>query len=440
MKRSIQWQLIISLSIGLLTATGLAGWGIYTVSHQEANKLFDYYLQQAALFTPYRLDEDAEYADTELLGEDIFVEVWNPAGELIYSSNNNFNMPRYTKLGFQDIQLEGESWRIYTTSRRGHYVQVAQPESKRDLLAKNLALRSLYPFMLLIPLLLLLTGWIVKRNFMPLKQMTIAITQRSPTELTPLSIQAQPQELATITQALNDLLARLDHTLKAQHNFIADASHELRSPLTALKLQIQLAERAKTEPQRLHAIQKLGERIDRAIYLVEQLLMLARHDMPDLETEWVQLNELVVSIVQDYQVIAQNHQLTLQWVVPPYALTLLANESALSILLKNLLDNAIKYTPAGGTISVGLQATQSHIELSVEDTGIGIPEAEQPYVFERFYRASNHQEQGSGLGLAIVHNIAQQLEAKVVIETPNSGSGLMVKVQFPQLLVPLALN
>ncbi|WP_020559386.1 sensor histidine kinase [Thiofilum flexile] len=440
MRRSIQWQLIISLSLGLLSAAGLAGWGIYAASHQEANKLFDYYLHQAALFTPYHLDEDAEYSDKELLGDDIFVEVWNPEGELIYSSNSAFNMPRYTKLGFQNVQLAGEEWRIYTTSRRGHYVQVAQPETKRDLLAKNLALRSLTPFMLLIPLLLILTGWIVRRNFMPLKQMTAAITQRSSTDLTPISLQDQPQELALITQALNDLLARLEHTLKAQHTFIADASHELRSPLTALKLQIQLAERAKNEPQRLQAIQKLRERIERAIYLVEQLLTLARHDMPTVELEWIQLNELVTYLTEDYQTIAQNHELALKLELPEQTLTVLANESSLAILLKNLLDNAIKYTPAGGSIHVGLGVTPVHMELWVEDTGIGIPEEEQAHVFERFYRASNHQEQGTGLGLAIVHNIAQQLEAKVLLMTPTSGKGLMVKVQFPHLLAPLSFD
>ncbi|MBK8451724.1 MAG: ATP-binding protein [Thiofilum sp.] len=436
MKRSIHWQLIISLSLGLSMAAFLAGWAIYNVAQQEANKLFDYYLQQAALFIPYRLDEDAEYSEKDLLGEDIFVEVWNPEGELIYSSSNDFTMPRYKTLGFQNVQAFDSYWRVYTTSRRGHYIQVAQPESKRDLLAKNLALRSLSPFILLIPLLLFLTGWIVRRNLRPLKQMTVAITQRNSNDLAPLSSQDQPQELVPITDALNGLLARLEQTLKAQHTFIADASHELRSPLTALKLQIQLAERAKTEPQRLQAIQKLGERIERAIYLVEQLLTLARHDMPDLEKEWVTLNNLVSYITQDYQVSAKSHQLELILELPQQPLTILANESALTILLKNLLDNAIKYTPAGGMIKVGLATNPLHIKLWVEDSGIGIPELERPYVFERFYRASNHQAAGTGLGLAIVHNIVQQLGASIQLSVPVSGKGLIVQVQFPLSLFP----
>lgn len=438
MKNSIQWQLISSLSIGLLLATFLAGWGIYAVSHQEANKLFDYYLQQAALSTPIHLDEQAEYSENELLGEDIFVQVWNPEGELIYSSNEDFTMPRYKNLGFQDINAFNSSWRVYTSARRGHYIQVAQPDSKRDLLATNLALRSLSPFIILIPLLLLLTSWIVKRNLRPLNQMTLAIKQRSPVDLTPIATQGQPSELAPITQALNDLLERLEHTLVAQHEFIANASHELRSPLTALKLQIQIAERAKTEQQRLQAIQKLSERIDRAIHLVEQLLTLARHDTPTVEKEWVQLNALIQSVAQEYQVLAQNKGLTLKVITPSQALTVLANESALTILIKNLMDNALKYTPSGGSIRIGAKASPLHIECWIEDTGIGIPETERQRVFERFYRASNHQERGSGLGLAIVSNIAKQLGATLKLSTPTSGQGLLVILQFPQLLAELS--
>lgn len=434
MKKSIQWQLIISLSVVLLIATSLAIGGIYAVAHQEANKVFDYYLQQAVMFTPFHLDEEAEYSRKDLLSEDIFMQVWNPDGDLIYYSNADFIMPRYKTIGFQNIEAFGSHWRIYSTSRRGHDIQVAQPDSKRDLLASNLAQRSLLPFLVLIPLMLLLTGWIVKRNFKPVTQLTLAIEKRSPTDLAPISAQGQPRELVPIISALNNLLGQLDHTLQLQHHFIADASHELRSPLAALKIQIQLAERAKTDLQRLQAIQKLRNRIDRAIYLVEQLLTLARHDVPTIEKEWVQLNPLIKALVHEYQVLAHNKGLTLITISPAQNITVLVNESGLEILIKNLLDNALKYTPTGGEVKIGLENSPLHINLWVEDNGIGIPEAEKSQVFERFYRASNHQESGSGLGLAIVHNIVKQLDLTIALSTPPSGQGLRVTVQFPQLL------
>lgn len=430
---SIQQKLLIWLLGCITLATGIAGAGIYEISRNEANRLFDYQLQQTAVSLPAHPDENFTNNTEAFAEEDIIIQVWTPKGRLVYSSGHGIPLQMYKHQGFQTITNQEESWRVYTENRRTNVIQVAQPLRVREYLAANLAIRSLVPLLLFIPIILVLAGVIVRRNLSPLQNMTRHLRQRTVFDLQPLPEQNLPLELSTITHALNDLFARLDKAQSAQRAFIADAAHELRSPLTALKLQLQLAERAKTEEQRTLAIHKLGERLERAIHLTMQLLTLARQEAlsnrpPNTK---IGLGELLQRIHADYLITAQARQITLILEIPPNALEIQGNTDNLLILLKNLVENALHYTPDGGQITLQACKENNHPLLRITDTGMGIPVEERQRVFDRFYRIAGNTLPGTGLGLSIVKNIADQHGASIDLQENPSGKGLQISILFP---------
>ena len=428
---SIQRQLLLGLTLGIVLATGSAGVAIYYSARNEANELFDYQLRQAALSLPAHLNDES-VSHSEGLGEEIVVQVWSQKEKLIYNSNPLWILPRYKQQGFHTVEAFDVQWRIYSENRRKNFIQIAQPISVRDYLAASFAIRSLIPFFLLIPVILLLAGLIVQRRLQPLQSIAQAMGARTATDLQALPVDNLPSEVATITLALNELLARLDKALSAQRAFIADAAHELRSPLTALKLQLQLAERAKTETQRTQAIAKLHERLNRTIYLVEQMLTLARYEAAQgtLTNAHVALGALVQQVIADYHTTACNAGINLHTVLPVPDIRVQGHAANLTIMLKNLLENALHYTPFGGEVVVQVTQEQQPV-LRVTDTGIGIPEAERERVFDRFYRCVDNATAGTGLGLAIVRNIAEQHHAIITLADNPQQHGLQVSVRFP---------
>lgn len=430
--KSIQRQLLWWLSGGILLATSGAGVAIYYQARYEANQLFDYQLQQTALSLPAHVNSEAIHPNEEL-EEDILIEVWNPQDKLIYTSNHAFSLPRYKQQGFQTVRAFDEDWRLYIENRRHNFIQIAQPLSVRHELAASLAIRSLAPFFLLVPVMLILVAVIVQRSLAPLEGIAQTLGKRSPTDLQALPDQNLPLELATIVRALNNWLERLDKALSAQRDFISDAAHELRSPLTALKLQLQLTERAKTDTQRLSGFTKLHDRINRAIHLVEQLLTLARHESArnPVADDTTALGELVQETSSDYAATANQKQVDLTSTVPFPDIIVRGNPHSLRILLKNLLENALNHTPAGGGVQMQVCQEQGSPILRVTDSGSGIPAESRQRVFDRFYRCPGDNAPGTGLGLAIVKNIADQHQARIHLEDAPSGQGLQVSVTFP---------
>lgn len=420
--------------LGIVVATGCAGLATYHRASQEANRLFDYQIQQAALSLPAHFTDEALYQNEEF-EEDIVIQVWNPDEKLIYTSNPDLSLPHFKRQGFQTVNAFDVNWRIYNETRRQNFVQIAQPTSVRDYLAANFALRSLLPFMVFIPVMLLLAHLIVRKQLRPLQQIANAVQARNHIDLQPLSGHSHwPSELQPIVLALNDLLGRLDKALSAQRAFIADAAHELRSPLTALKLQLQLAERVHTEEQRTKAIAKLHERLNRTIHLVEQMLTLARQDaaQTNLPLSAVNLNTVVQQVVADYQPLADNRQIQLQVKLTSEPALVNADAASLTILLKNLIDNALAYTSPQGQIEVSVVQLKPYVRLQVVDNGPGIPLAERERVFDRFYRCETNSVTGTGLGLAIVKQIAAQHQAQLALGDNPHGKGLQVSVLFHQ--------
>jgi two-component system OmpR family sensor kinase len=234
-----------------------------------------------------------------------------------------------------------------------------------------------------------------------------------------------------MVRALNDLLARLGQALEAQREFVADAAHELRTPLTALKLQLQLAERAEPGAAQAAAFERLHRRLDRASHLVEQLLALARQE-PALEEaarEEVDLAQLAREVVAEYDALAETRSIDLGVEVDSQA-RVLGRRDGLRAMLGNLVDNALRYTPAGGRVDVIVGAVDGRPSLRVADTGPGIPPEQREHVFDRFHRGGDADTPGTGLGLAIVKRVAERHGATVRLLDGPGGRGLEVRVAF----------
>jgi two-component system OmpR family sensor kinase len=297
-----------------------------------------------------------------------------------------------------------------------------------------MALRILVPLAATFPLFAILIWLLVSRELRPLEDIAGAIRRRRPDSLEPLPAGGLPEEVVPLVSELNSLLSRLGGAIETQRRFTEDAAHELRSPLTALQLQIQLLERARSPEERHEALDALRAGAKRATHLVEQLLTMARLE-PEAAREApaeVALEDVAASVLADLEPLAEAKAVELRrGRVEP---TRVAGQAeALRTLARNLVDNAIRYTPPGGRIEVSVLVDDGRPALEVKDSGPGIPPEERERVFDRFYRLPGAAAQGSGLGLAIVRQIADAHRAEVSLGEADHGQGLCVTVRFPAI-------
>jgi two-component system OmpR family sensor kinase len=444
---SIRRQLIVGLLLAVVAGCVFAAGWIYVTARDEANALFDYHLEQIA-WSMRDHSFQRELIAPPSAGElesDFVVQIWDRSGREIYLSRPHARVPGYTPLGFTDQHTGDAAWRVFAVRTRGRVIQVAQPQRVRDRLAAGLALRAAAPIALLVPLLAALVWIVVGRGLRPLESIAAAVRKRHSTSLEPLSVGAVPDELSPLVGELNSLLARLGNALEVQRRFVADAAHELRSPLTALRLQAQLAERAGNGAARSQAIAELKSGVERATRVVEQLLTLARQG-PEARPgagEAVDLVALAQAVVTDFAPLAaqKNIDLGLERAAPAMVR---GDPVALRVLLANLVDNAVRYTPRGGAVDVDVGvdvgvAGAHGAFLAVSDSGPGIPQDERERVFDRFHRVPGSGEVGSGLGLAIVREIAERQAARVSLED-RPGGGLVVRVRFAETAGPGAAS
>lgn len=429
---SIHRTLQLWLLAGVTLCTLVAGWMAYLVMRDESNELFDRQLRQIVITLPHEFSDamvtppDAESED------DIVVQVWNEHNVLRYVAPADDHLPQATKTGFSELRFHGYRWRIYAERHDGKFIQAAQPTETRDELAGQMALGATAPFLLLIPVLLLLIWLVIRRALRPLKLVTHAVSHRSMDSLQPIAVTDAPPEIRPLLDALNDLLSRLDSAWSAQRHFVADAAHELRTPLTALKLQLQRAQKATDKAQRATAFAKLHERLDRTTHVVQQLLTLARQEPPDNagpKRKAVDLAAITESCFAELSPLAEakHIRMTLHLDIRP-AHVHIAPDS-LRILLDNLIDNAIRYTPEGGNIEITIRRHNTRITFSISDSGPGIPTEDRERVFDRFYRREDSGETGSGLGLAIVKTIVDRYGAKLRLAESSQG-GTDIQVLF----------
>ena len=429
---SIRARLLMTLLAVVIVISLLAGLLTYRRVLAETSTLFDYQLRQMALslrsqipMAP-RLELPPDQADS-----DFVIQIWDPYGTRAYISRPGLPLINATALGYADVRVAGTAWRTYGLQTLDGVIQIAQPLRVRAAFARGAALRVVIPLLLLLPLLGAAIVGVVGNGLRPLRRVATEVQQRDVHSLTPLATARLPQEVAPLIDALNRLLLRLHAAFQAQRAFVADAAHELRSPLTAVRLQLQLLDRAPDAAARDEARANLGAAVDRAIHLVEQLLTLARSDPREEAGEWsrIPLEQATADGIADANALAVARRIDLGLEAEPAAVQ--GDRDALRVLVRNLVDNAVRYTPEGGQVRVSTHQQPAGATLEVVDTGPGIPASDRERAFDRFYRRANAPEGGSGLGLAIVKAIADRHGAEIRLDDAPGG-GLKVTVAFPR--------
>jgi two-component system, OmpR family, sensor kinase len=432
--QSLRARLLVWLLGAVLVATAGFGWILYRNALAQADHFFDQQLEQVALSLRDQAFEFALAPSVSVNTDyDFVIQVWSSTGVRVYLSQPHAVVPSLTSFGFSTVATSGGPWRVYGVGARNYVIQVAQPLNIRSRRAAELAFATLRPFALIVPLLGVVIWLVVGRSLRPLERLAASVRVREPHDLAPLRIDEVPDEARPLVDALNDLLARLGAVLQRERAFIADAAHELRTPLTALKLQLQDLAHQLPHEQTGMPLSELTQGVERATRLAEQLLSLARLDPTSPRARRrVALDELVREVVASLIPLADRQRIDLgiERTVP---VTLEADEEALRMLVRNLVENALRYTPEKGRVDVAVRQSSEFVELEVQDTGPGIPHSERTRVFDRFYRMPGTAPLGSGLGLSIVKAVAEAHGAEVLLQDGRAG-GLRVLVRFPDHL------
>ena len=432
LKYRLLWLLFAAIGVTAIIQTAIA----YKTSLDEANEIFDYHMEQVARSLRGGLPASSIAEKFVRGGEeenfDLVIQVWSLDGAPVFISAARAALPQRAVLGFSNADANGKSYRVYSMQTPNRVIQIAQEMSVRHELAQSLAMRTVLPILLLAPILLGLVWWLVTRAVNPILEAQRQVASREADDLSPLAYKGLPDEVKPLVVELNLLFERLRQAFATQKAFIADAAHELRSPLAALRLQAQSILRSDNDETRDTGARRLIGGVDRATKLVEQLLSLAQHESGQNATsrlDRVRLIDIVQLAMSDVIALAQQKQMDLG-LAPGDAGLMRANGESLRILVRNLLENAIKYTPVGGVIDIAIEQTDSSVRLFVEDSGPGIAPEYRERAFDRFFRAGGSEETGSGLGLAIVKAIAGQHGATVALKSSDRLGGLKVWVDF----------
>lgn len=412
----------------------------YYAALRQADEIFDRHMQKMALSlrsgTPLTNERPNSAFNADRDSEDFFVQMWSASGAPIFQSAAHRRLRQPGPAGFSYIEsLDHRTYRLFVIDTPQQVIQVAQDMAARRDMARRLAIHTVAPVALMAPLLMLVVWWVVSRSLAPVANVRHQVAARKADDLHPVNDQGLPDEVRPLIQELNLLFDRVRQAFDAQQCFVADAAHELRSPLAALKIQLQGLQRAPSDAARDVAIKRLAAGIDRAGHLVDQLLVLARQQVdasaqPGLQR--VALDQIGLLALADAMPAAQARGIDLG-VHRADSVELRGDAEALRTLVRNLLDNAIKYTPGGGTVDLSIQAGPVGLVLAVEDNGPGIAPRDRARVLDRFYRLSGSGVEGSGLGLAIVKAIAERHGAHVSLDDSPRLRGLRVQVHFPSV-------
>jgi two-component system, OmpR family, sensor kinase len=438
-RHSLRARLLGLLLLAIVLTALAQAFIVYRGARAEADGIFDYHMQQMAQALRTGVSMPALPAlDDELTGNegfDFVVQVWSNDGLTMFQSRAGAVLPQRAVLGFSEVRVEGRPYRVFSMQTRSQVIQVAQDMGPRRAMARDLALRTVLPILWMAPLLMLVAWWAVSASLRPVARVREQVAARGADDLDGVAEQDLPDEIRPLVHELNLLFGRVRHAFDAQQNFVSDAAHELRSPLAALRLQVQGLQRARDDASRQLALDRLLAGIDRATRLVEQLLMLARQQASasaGVRAEPVELAELVRQGVAEASTQAQLRHIELR-VCRADVGRVQGQADALCILLRNLLDNALKYTPESGTVEASVHRDGGSLILRVDDSGPGIPEADRVRVLDRFYRVQGASGNGSGLGLAIAHAIAQSHHAELTLGRAEPLGGLRVQVRFAAL-------
>ena len=450
--KSIRERLLQNLLIGLVLIASVTGVFVYRHAHHELDELYNAHLEQMATLlvhewdrvNPSQLTTMPMQPATKTIWEeeDYLIQVWSHDGRLLVEeipAATNTHIPLYAMNGFYRKRIDGESWRTYRADGTQAIVQIAQPESARSNTITEFSVRLLVPLVLQIPLLILVAWVSVWRGLKPLDHLSQAIALRRPDALSGIDSADQPLELQPLVTTLNDLLKRLNAALQQQRHFVADAAHELRTPIAALQLQLDLLKRATQPGDRDRAIAQLHNGLQRATHLTQQLLSIARAESNSGQAphQIIHLSAAIESILERHLPLARARQQDMG-VTRLEAVSICCARADIEAVLDNLVSNAIRYTPCGGRIDLTVYRDNTDAVIEIIDSGPGIPIAERARVFDRFYRVLDQSFgtdniEGSGLGLAIVKTICDRYNATINIDEADD-KGARFTVRWPMIM------
>ena len=435
---SVRRFLLISIIASLLSISLISGAISWLNTQEELDELYDQNMKEIAkVIDAQHAVMTSEYvtpkSETPIKGEEYyFVRIRDVKGKTLYTSHPSIDLEKPDHEGFSKFFYHNKQWKVFTqkSESANDYIDIAQIHHYRILTIGEIAYSLLIPQLISIPLLGLLIWLIIGKGLKPLEALSSTIANRNEALLTPVSLEKAPVEIQPIVLSLNDLLERLENMMKVLRQFTADAAHELRTPLTALTLQLAVLEKADNETEREQAIKQLKAGVERSVSLVQQLLTLAREE-PSIAVDFapVHLSDIVKESITTFMPSANSKRIDLGLVKTSDAL-IQANANSIEILINNLIDNAIRYTPEDGIIDISIDETSTHITLEVADTGPGIPAIEHDKIFNRFYRGKGITSPGTGLGLAIVKEIADRHGLKTELGMSEELKGLSFKIVF----------
>lgn len=449
MIKSIRYFLLFSLLLSITIASAINGIGNYVLDEQVIQPYLDGQLvrissliqiinQTTTIHSALRTELIESLKQSQPITKQKFIfQIWSPAGELLSHSSDRYAMTlKQAPIGFSDRVIDGDDWRIYASlnDKSQTKIVVAELYNIRRELADDIARSNANILLITYPVFGLLVWFIINLALRSITRVTNEISSRASTYLEPVQLTAIPIEIKPLVAELNQLFIRLKLAFERNKRFAADAAHELRTPLAALKTHVQVALKADNEADRKKALQKVIESVNRSSHVVAQLLTLSRLGEEEALTDIksLDLHKLATEIIAYLAPQALEKNIEIELAPPPHRPIVIGNDTALGILIRNLVDNAIRYTPPEGAVKVSIIETESQIIFRVEDTGPGIPIELRERVFERFYRILGTKASGSGLGLAIVSQITALHHATIHLGTPANHSGLQFDVAFPK--------
>ena len=463
---SIRKFLMMNLLMSIIITTGITTIANYILNQKDIEYHLDALLSQSALAFISLLGNKSTPLELETIQmqlnnipdiakmyyhkfynpytynyEDKFqFQLWSKTGQLLIHSLNAPTEPLTKgKLGFSNENIHNQIWRVFTidSPSSGFILAMAERYDVRAELGNRMARDDLYIMLLIYPLLGLNIWLIIGKGLDSLRRVANEVSHREPNYLEPVDLREVPVEIKPVVDELNDLFSRLRHALAREKRFAADAAHELRTPLAALKTQAQLALKITDPAQQTAIIQKILASVDRSTHVVQQLLTLSRVTAEDAailkNMSVMDLHKVAVDVIGLQVSNAIEKNIELELIADEKPIMILGNVITIGMLIRNLVDNAIRYSHPSGHVKISLKEADDFVYLIVADNGPGIPAELYNRVFERFYRILGTNQSGSGLGLAIIQEIVNLHDGKIHLHKPTEGTGLEVEIRFPAL-------
>ncbi len=465
MTASIRTYLLINLLLSVTLITSLAIIGNLFLAHKDIQlqmdaELIRSTLRMRAIFSGPINEKEIPLIQARLKNENVYLsqmktypnlqpgavrqaeknlefQIWNDQKKLILHSQNAIKIPFSSgSVGLSTSLINNHKWHVSTAYNASNHltIMVAEKSDYRQELENRLTQDSLVVMLITYPFLGFLIWFVVGRGLATLKRVADEVHQREPSYLEPVDLESVPSEIEPLVSELNSLFRRLKAAFEREKRFTADAAHELKTPLAALSTQTQVALRATTEEEKKGALLKVLSGVSRSSHVIQQLLTLSRLE-PEAgltSTTSINLAKQASEIIGMLAPVAIEKNIELELINSESTATIKGNITAIDILIRNLVDNAIRYSPENCHVQIEIREDKDHVELFVRDNGPGIPEELHKRIFERFFRIIGNNAPGSGLGLSIVQQIVTLHHATIALHTPASKQGVEFHITFPR--------